>query len=154
MGTQQSRHWRCPEQSEMSSNDQIGHMREFILHEARERSAEIEDEATHTYTLDKQRLIEAGKAKLRAEFERKEAAVLAQHKINQSKAKSAARLRCLSAQEDCLAEVFAAAAAQLEGSASDQAMLVGLLKQAAAMLSEPQGEVFCQQKDLSAVKQA
>jgi hypothetical protein len=64
----------------MSNNDQINHMREFIMHEAKERCADIEDEvsfvhtlslhelvhwqATRAFTLDKQRITENGKAKV------------------------------------------------------------------------------------------
>ena len=66
--------------SDMSNNDQINHMREFIMHEAKERCADIEDEvsfvhtlslhelvhwqATRAFTLDKQRITENGKAKV------------------------------------------------------------------------------------------
>merc|ERR1711865_28086 len=142
----------------MSTNDQITHMREFIMHEAKERCADIEDEATRTFTLDKQRMIETGKSKLRVDAERKKASVLAQHKINRSKAKSAARLICLQSMDKELEATFTKAADQLTASKSNSQqygqLLVGLVRQAITKLRESNAQVYCLQSDLAIVKQS
>lgn len=48
----------------------------FITAEAKEKANEIEREAQETYTIEKQRMIESEKKKIKAEFERKEKQVL------------------------------------------------------------------------------
>lgn len=142
----------------MSNNDQINHMREFIMHEAKERCADIEDEATRVFTLDKQRMTENGKAKLRVDAERKKASVLAQHKIDRSKAKSRARLQCLESMDKSLEEAFSLAASQLAAMKSNpqqySQLLVQLMRQAIKKLQETKATVYCLESDVAMVKQA
>merc|ERR1711990_842207 len=133
-------------------------MREFIMHEAKERVADIEEEATRSFTLDKQRLIESGKSKLRKDAERKKASVLAQHKIDRSKAKSRARLQCLASMDKQLEEAFAQAANQLAAMKSNPQqygqLLTQLMRQAIKKLQESNATVYCLQSDVAMVQQA
>eukprot|EP00658_Telonema_sp_P-2_P012053 TRINITY_DN14598_c0_g1_i6.p1 TRINITY_DN14598_c0_g1~~TRINITY_DN14598_c0_g1_i6.p1 ORF type:complete len:300 (-),score=109.06 TRINITY_DN14598_c0_g1_i6:445-1344(-) len=138
----------------MTSRDQISRMKEFIMHEANQRVEEISDEAERSFTLDKQRMVENGHQKMREEFDRKDAAVVAQSKINRSKARSKARLECLESQDQALQKAFQAAAEQLRSLSTDHEMLVGLVLQAIGKLDEHKGTVYCREQDQAAVKKA
>jgi|EP00669_Euglena_mutabilis_P002765 V-type H+-transporting ATPase subunit E len=67
----------------------------FITAEAKEKANEIEREAQETYTIEKQRLIESEKKKIKAEFERKEKQVAIEKRIRQSNLAKDQRLRVL-----------------------------------------------------------
>merc|ERR1712046_509954 len=64
-----------------SAKQQVTHMKDFILHEAREKADEIEAKAEQDYTVEKQRLVEEEKLRIKKEFERREENVSLASKI-------------------------------------------------------------------------
>merc|ERR1712174_43536 len=65
-------------------NSQISQMVQFIHQEAAEKAAEIRLKANEEFNIEKLRMVEAEKAKIRAEYERKEKQVEVQKRIEQS----------------------------------------------------------------------
>jgi vacuolar-type H+-ATPase subunit H len=53
------------------AQDQVKHMREFIIHEANEKADELNAKAEQDYTVEKQRLVEDAKLQIKKEFERR-----------------------------------------------------------------------------------
>eukprot|EP00997_Jenningsia_sp_PLL12_P006680 NODE_3248_length_796_cov_62.473896_g2711_i0.p1 GENE.NODE_3248_length_796_cov_62.473896_g2711_i0~~NODE_3248_length_796_cov_62.473896_g2711_i0.p1 ORF type:complete len:236 (+),score=68.81 NODE_3248_length_796_cov_62.473896_g2711_i0:95-709(+) len=78
----------------------------FITSEAREKAAEIEQEADETYTIEKQRMIEAEKKKIKIEYERKEKQVSVEKRIQQSNLQKEQRLRVLKERERLMQEML------------------------------------------------
>lgn len=60
---------------------QVSHMRDFIMHEAREKADEISAKAEQDYTVEKQRLVEEEKLRIKKEFERRESNVSLESKM-------------------------------------------------------------------------
>lgn len=85
----------------------------FITAEAREKATEIEQEAQETYTIEKQRMIEAEKKKIKAEFERKEKQVAIEKRIKTSNLQKDQRLRILKERDALLKEMQAKAGQKL-----------------------------------------
>ena len=54
-----------------SADEQVKHMREFILHEAKEKSQEITCKAEQDYHQEKQRLVQEEKLRVNKDFERR-----------------------------------------------------------------------------------
>lgn len=79
----------------------------FITAEAKEKANEIEREAQETYTIEKQRLIESEKKKIKSEFERKEKQVAVEKRIKQSNLAKDQRVRVLKERDGLMKEMFA-----------------------------------------------
>lgn len=75
-------------------------MEAFILKEAREKVNEINDRAEEEFTIEKARLVQAEKQKIKKEYERKKKNVEVKNKIIFSNKLNQARLRKLKARED------------------------------------------------------
>eukprot|EP00995_Heteronema_vittatum_P007142 NODE_2280_length_806_cov_248.054161_g1593_i0.p2 GENE.NODE_2280_length_806_cov_248.054161_g1593_i0~~NODE_2280_length_806_cov_248.054161_g1593_i0.p2 ORF type:complete len:215 (+),score=114.05 NODE_2280_length_806_cov_248.054161_g1593_i0:72-716(+) len=101
-------------------NKQIENMIGFITAEAREKATELEQEAQETYTIEKQRMIEAEKKKIKTEFERKEKQVQVQKRIRQSNQQKEQRLRVLKTREECLQAMMKDAKDKLVAFTKDQ----------------------------------
>ena len=54
------------------AQDQVKHMREFIIHEANEKADELNAKAEQDYTVEKQRLVQDAKQQIRKEMDRRE----------------------------------------------------------------------------------
>merc|ERR1711934_552425 len=71
-------------QDQKMNNDaaasQVAHMKEFILHEAKEKADEIHSKAEQDYTVEKQRLVEE-ELRLKKDFDRRQANVELESKI-------------------------------------------------------------------------
>jgi len=78
---------------------QIDQMVKFIRQEAVEKAREIHVKAEEEFNIEKLRMVEAEKAKIRQEFERKEKEIEVQKRINQSNHVRAARLSILAERE-------------------------------------------------------
>jgi len=92
---------------------QINQMVQFIHQEAREKASEIKLKTDEEFNIEKLRMVEAEKQKIRAEYERKEKQVEVQKRIGQSNEVRISRLQCLKARDDSMQSVLAEAASGL-----------------------------------------
>jgi len=92
---------------------QINQMVQFIHQEAKEKAAEIKLKTDEEFNIEKLRMVEAEKQKIRAEYERKEKQVEVQKRISQSNEVRISRLKCLKSRDDAMQNVLAEAAAKL-----------------------------------------
>ena len=94
-------------------NAQISQMVQFIHQEAKEKAQEIKLKTDEEFNIEKLRMIEGEKQKIRAEYERKEKQVEVQKRIAQSNEVRFSRLKTLKARDDAMQAVLAEAAAKL-----------------------------------------
>eukprot|EP01010_Urceolus_cornutus_P001148 NODE_1669_length_799_cov_247.845333_g1297_i0.p1 GENE.NODE_1669_length_799_cov_247.845333_g1297_i0~~NODE_1669_length_799_cov_247.845333_g1297_i0.p1 ORF type:complete len:213 (+),score=68.54 NODE_1669_length_799_cov_247.845333_g1297_i0:95-733(+) len=92
---------------------QIDGMISFIQTDAKDKADEIEQEAQETYTIEKLRMIEAEKKKIKTEFERKEKQCAIEKRIKQSNLQKEQRLRVLKERDDCLKDMVEVARKKL-----------------------------------------
>eukprot|EP01001_Neometanema_parovale_P010282 NODE_6518_length_840_cov_141.403068_g6282_i0.p1 GENE.NODE_6518_length_840_cov_141.403068_g6282_i0~~NODE_6518_length_840_cov_141.403068_g6282_i0.p1 ORF type:complete len:232 (+),score=91.79 NODE_6518_length_840_cov_141.403068_g6282_i0:60-698(+) len=122
------------------ADKQIENMIAFITAEAKEKATEIEQEAQETYTIEKQRQIEADKKKIKAEFERKEKQVAVEKRIKQSNIAKEERLKVLKDRERLMQEMCALARKKLvavtKNQSQYQAILASLIAQGAMSFKE------------------
>ncbi|PRW33682.1 vacuolar ATP synthase subunit E [Chlorella sorokiniana] len=136
----------------------ISQMVMFIKQEAEEKAAEIAVSAEEEFNITKLQLLEAEKARVRKEFERREAAIEVKKKVEYSKQLNESRIKVLQAREDAvqtvLHEAFSALAALSNDQAKYKSLLTDLLVQGLHKLSEPRALVRCRQVDQKLVEQA
>jgi len=94
-------------------HSQINQMVQFIHQEAKEKAAEIKLKADEEFNIEKLRMVEAEKQKVRAEYERKEKKVEVDKRIQQSNNVRLSRLRTLKARDDAMQDLLKQAAAKL-----------------------------------------
>jgi len=132
-------------------------MIQFIDHEADEKECEILAKADEEFNIEKGRLVEQEKQKIRAFYEKKEKNAELQKKIQLSNLQNQARLKLLKQREDHLDEVVVNTTEKLRSMTSDigkyQSMLQGLITQGLCQLLEPNVLVRCRQKDLQLIKE-
>ncbi|GAB4815907.1 hypothetical protein N2152v2_002953 [Parachlorella kessleri] len=130
----------------------------FIMQEAQEKAAEIGVSAEEEFNITKLQLIEAEKAKIRREYERKEGNIDVKKKVEFSKQLNESRLRVLQAREDAvhavLREGYDALAALSKDRNKYTQLLADLLVQSLGKLKEPRALVRCREVDVDAVKAA
>lgn len=136
---------------------QIQQMIQFIDHEAEEKEVEILAKADEEFNIEKGRLVEQEKQKIRAFYEKKEKNAELQKKI-QSNLQNQARLKLLKQREEHLDTVVASATGKLKHTTGDAGkyknMLQGLITQGLCQLLEPNAIIKCRQKDVGMVKEA
>ncbi|XP_063680733.1 V-type proton ATPase subunit E-like [Bolinopsis microptera] len=136
---------------------QIQQMIQFIDHEADEKEVEILAKADEEFNIEKGRLVEQEKQKIRSFYEKKEKNAELQKKIQLSNLQNQARLKLLKQREDHLDEVVVNTTEKLRSMTSDigkyQNMLQGLITQGLCQLLEPNVLIQCRQKDLQLVKE-
>lgn len=114
-------------------------MVQFIHQEAAEKAAEIKAKATEEFNIEKLRMVEAEKQKIRQLYEGKEKQVEVQKRIEQSNTVRLGRLEKLKKQDEEMEKVLAEAAAKLpsltQGSAYP-ALLESLLLEALKAVAE------------------
>lgn len=99
--------------NETEVNQQITQMVQFIYQEAKEKAAEIKLKADEEFNIEKLRMVEAEKQKIRTEYERKEKQVEIQKRIDQSNKLRESRLETLKARDDAISGVLQDAEKQL-----------------------------------------
>lgn len=104
---------RCEARGHSEINNQISQMVAFIHQEAAEKAAEIRLKANEEFNIEKLRMVEAEKAKVRAEYERKEKQVEVAKRIEQSNTVRLGRLEALKKRDEEMQKVLAEAAKQL-----------------------------------------
>ncbi|KAI8470782.1 MAG: vacuolar ATP synthase subunit E [Monoraphidium minutum] len=143
--------------NEREVEKQIEQMVRFIKQEAEEKSNEIKVSAEEEFNLEKLTLLEQEKAKIRKDYERREAQVEVKKKIEYSKTLNDVRLKVLAAREAAIQGVVHEARARVRDVAKNQAsyrkLVQDLLVQAMHKLGEPTAVVRCRQADLALVKE-
>eukprot|EP00088_Acartia_fossae_P011558 TRINITY_DN15874_c0_g1_i1.p1 TRINITY_DN15874_c0_g1~~TRINITY_DN15874_c0_g1_i1.p1 ORF type:complete len:227 (-),score=93.72 TRINITY_DN15874_c0_g1_i1:304-984(-) len=135
---------------------QIKHMMAFIEQEANEKAEEIDAKAEEEFNIEKGRLVQQQRLKIKEFYERKEKQVELQKKIQSSNMLNQARLKCLKARDDHVSSVLEDAKGKLATITKDQqkytAILQSLLTQGLCQLLEPQVFVRCRQIDQQLVE--
>ncbi|KAI3425324.1 hypothetical protein D9Q98_009088 [Chlorella vulgaris] len=139
-------------------NKTINQMVMFIRQEAEEKAAEISVSAEEEFNITRLQLLEAEKARVKRDFERREGTVEVKKKVEFSKQLNESRIKVLQAREEAvqklLDEAFAAMAALSSDKAAYKRLLTDLLVQATHKLEEPKVLVRCRQMDQQLVQDA
>eukprot|EP00316_Scyphosphaera_apsteinii_P013702 CAMPEP_0119308758 /NCGR_PEP_ID=MMETSP1333-20130426/12704_1 /TAXON_ID=418940 /ORGANISM="Scyphosphaera apsteinii, Strain RCC1455" /LENGTH=221 /DNA_ID=CAMNT_0007312599 /DNA_START=77 /DNA_END=742 /DNA_ORIENTATION=+ len=120
-------------------NQQITQMVQFIHQEASEKAQEITLKAKEEFEIEKLRMVELEKQKIRQQYEVKEKQVEVKKRIEQSNTVRLGRLESLKKRDEKMQEVLAAAAAKLPGmtvATSYPALLESLILEALKTLAE------------------
>lgn len=135
---------------------QIQQMVRFILNEAKDKAQEIEARALEDFNIEKLKLVQQMKDKIRQEFDKKAKKLEVQRSIDRSTAINRARLRRIAAQEQVVNEVCVQSQKQLAGISSDTAkykeLLTSLIVQGLLRLLEPEVVIRCREVDRSVVE--
>jgi len=135
---------------------QLNNMEAFILKEAREKLNEINDRAEEEFTIEKARLVQAEKQKIKNEYERKKKQVEVKNKITFSNKLNQARLRKLKAREDIVMAMKDEAKdrlVQLSRPGQEyRALLKILIVQGLLKLNEPKVTLKVRQEDKGEVQ--
>eukprot|EP01025_Chloroclados_australasicus_P016617 TRINITY_DN1837_c0_g1_i1.p1 TRINITY_DN1837_c0_g1~~TRINITY_DN1837_c0_g1_i1.p1 ORF type:complete len:228 (-),score=38.97 TRINITY_DN1837_c0_g1_i1:195-878(-) len=142
--------------NDLEVQKQIEQMVRFIKQEAEEKANEINVSAEEEFNLEKLQMLEKEKQKIKAEYERKQAQIEVQRKIQFSKKLNAQRLEVLKARQAALKEiqkdVRVKLMEQVKNSATYKALLVDLLVQAMNRMGDSKQIVKCRQADLTLVQ--
>eukprot|EP00798_Chlamydomonas_sp_ICE-L_P010250 gene10250-8168_t len=124
-------------------------MCKFIKQEAEEKAGELRVQAEEEFNLEKLQLLEQEKAKIRKEYERREAQVDVKKKIEYSKQLNEMRLKVLAAREQAIQEIVAESQQKLrevcKTPAEYKRLLTDLLVQSMRKLGEKTATVKCRQ---------
>ena len=108
------------------------------------------------FNITKLQLLEAEKAKVRRDYERREGATEVKKKVEFSKQLNESRLKILQAQDDAVRAIQTDAQTRLGALSNDQAaygrLLQGLLVEGMFKLGEPKAKVRCREADNSLVR--
>uniref|UniRef100_A0A7S0YAU0 Uncharacterized protein n=1 Tax=Polytomella parva TaxID=51329 RepID=A0A7S0YAU0_9CHLO len=142
--------------NEVEVERQLAQMVKFIKQEAEEKANEIKVSAEEEFNIEKLNLLEQEKAKIRKEYERREAQVEVKKKIEFSKQLNEQRLKVLSAKEAAIQEVIIEAKQRLKDLTKNpeayKKLLQNLLIQSMKKIQEKSVTVKCRQVDLILVK--
>jgi V-type H+-transporting ATPase subunit E len=123
----------------------------FILAEAKHKAEEIEAMTTQTFTMEKAKILETMKAKVRREFQAKEKKIESQRAISRSRVVNESRLMKVAERGKYLDQVTTDVKNKLLTVTKDQraygALLTDLIVQGALTLLEPEVKVRCRQFD-------
>ncbi|KAL8433081.1 hypothetical protein Efla_006280 [Eimeria flavescens] len=135
---------------------QIQQMVKFILNEAKDKAQEIEARALEDFNIEKLKLVQQMKDKIRQEFDKKAKKLEVQRSIDRSTAINKARLRRIAAQEQVVNEVCIQSQKQLAAISSDTArykeLLTDLIVQGLLRLLEPEVIIRCREMDRPVVE--
>jgi len=140
-----------------SAKAQVTHMRDFILHEAREKADEIDAKAEQDYTVEKQRLVEDEKLRIKREYDRKKSNVELETKIANATETNKNKLLVLAAASGQVEETFKETTNALKSvpkSPTYKDLLVKLIEEGIAALSLQTVKVRCRAEDKAVVQQA
>ncbi|KAI6652880.1 V-type proton ATPase subunit E 1 [Oopsacas minuta] len=144
--------------SDAEVSKQIQHMVEFINKEAGEKVEEIDTKAEEEFNIEKGRLLQQEKLKVKSYFERKEKQVEMQRKIQRSNQQNQARLSILKSRDDNVDKILSDAAKKLGEITKDQAkyqqIISSLIAQGLFQLIEPHVNILCRKQDMEVVKAA
>jgi V-type H+-transporting ATPase subunit E len=136
---------------------QIDQMVRFIKQEAEEKANEIGVSAEEEFNIEKLQLLEAEKAKIRKDYERRESQIEVKKKIETSKQLNESRIKILQAREQAVQQLLDEAQSTLAGISNNKqqyrSLLTDVLVQAFRKLSEPSVLVQARQVDGPLVKE-
>ncbi|XP_004369652.1 V-type proton ATPase subunit E 2 [Trichechus manatus latirostris] len=144
--------------SDVDVQKQIKHMMAFIEQEANEKAEEIDAKAEEEFNIEKGRLVQTQRLKIREYYEKKEKQIEQQKKIQMSTVRNQARLKVLRARDDLISDLLNDAKQRLSRIVADQAiyqeLLEKLLLQSLLRLLEPQVLVRCRPQDVLLIESA
>merc|ERR1711907_480864 len=157
MGVNSDLHSHPAKMNPQQAQDQVKHMREFIIHEANEKADELNAKAEQDYTVEKQRLVEDAKQQIRKEMDRREQNVELETKIANATETNKNKLKVLAAASGQIEQTFDAAYTALQDVAKGGAygeLLKALIAEAVTLLDGKSGKVRCRAEDKSLVQGA
>eukprot|EP01025_Chloroclados_australasicus_P029211 TRINITY_DN290_c0_g1_i1.p2 TRINITY_DN290_c0_g1~~TRINITY_DN290_c0_g1_i1.p2 ORF type:complete len:228 (+),score=43.85 TRINITY_DN290_c0_g1_i1:133-816(+) len=142
--------------NDLEVQKQIEQMVRFIKQEAEEKANEINVSAEEEFNLEKLQMLEKEKQKIKSDYERREAQIEVQRKIQFSKKLNGQRLEVLKARQAALKGIQKEVKAKLmdmtKNSATYKALIVDLLVQAMQRMGDKKQLVRCRQVDQSMVQ--
>jgi len=136
---------------------QIGQMVSFILHEAKQKAAELESKAREEFNITKMQIVKEQREKIRKEFAAKQKRLETQQAIARSTAINQTRLKRVSARTEALDSTMNAVKNKLEAVTKDQSkykeLITALIVQGCLKVLEDKVQVRCREGDRQIVTQ-
>ncbi|KAL2261697.1 hypothetical protein VTK26DRAFT_3597 [Humicola hyalothermophila] len=144
------------------SDDQVGQelrkMTAFIKQEAMEKAREIEIKANEEFAIEKSKLVRQETDAIDSAYQKKFKQATMSQQITRSTVANKTRLRVLSARQELLDDIFAAAEKRLADASKDaaryEAALKGLLLEGFYVMNEPELRVRARKADHDIVRKA
>ncbi|KAK4237844.1 vacuolar ATP synthase [Achaetomium macrosporum] len=144
------------------SDDQVGQelrkMTAFIKQEAAEKAREIEIKADEEFAIEKSKLVRQETDAIDSTYQKKFKQATMSQQITRSTMANQTRLRVLSARQELLDEIFAAAEKRLGEASADEeryaTVLKGLILEGFYAMNEPELQVRVRKADYEAVRKA
>ncbi|CXI37161.1 V-type proton ATPase subunit E, putative [Plasmodium berghei] len=134
---------------------QIQQMVNFILNEAKDKAHEIEAKALEDFNIEKLRIVQKMKEKIRLEFQKKAKQMEIKRSINHSSAINKARLKKLCAKDQVFKEIYKISSDKLAELYKDKDkyknLIIDLIVQALYYIQEPHVIVMYREVDKSVV---
>jgi len=141
-----------------AQQEQVAHMRDFIIHEANEKADEIRAKAEEDYNSEKQTLIEEEKLRLRKDYERRQKNIEQEARIENATQQNKFKLDILKAASSEMDDVFGEALKALEkipGDAGKYSKLITeLVEEGAVKIGQKEVKVRCRAADKAVVQKA
>ena len=135
---------------------QIQQMVNFILNEAKDKAEEIDAKAMEDFNIEKLKLIQQMKDKVRKEYSMKAKKIETQRAISRSTSINKSRLRTIEERNTLLLQAVDMVKSSLSGvvKKTDQyrKIVTDLIVQGAIMLLEPEVTILCRKEDVALVK--
>jgi len=142
----------------MEASGQVTQMREFILNEAKDKAEEIDAKALQEFSIEKFKVVNQAKEKIKQDFQRKVKAVDTQAAIARSTAINKSRLEKIKARQDVIARVNdqckVVLVEQLKSEATNKAFITKLIVQGLMRLLEDDVQIRCRASDDAVVASA
>mmetsp|Transcript_67432 Transcript_67432/g.106711 ORF Transcript_67432/g.106711 Transcript_67432/m.106711 type:complete len:229 (+) Transcript_67432:88-774(+) len=135
---------------------QVTQMREFILNEAKDKAEEIDAKALQEFTIEKFKIVNQTKHKIREEYQKKLKQVETKSAIERSTAINRSRLEKIKSRQEVLSKVAEGAKTslleELKSEGKNKEFITNLILQGLLMLLEEDVEVRCRACDDSLVE--
>jgi len=135
---------------------QIAQMVNFILNEAKDKAEEIDAQTLEEYNIEKMKIGNNMKEKIRAEFAKKKKQADTTKAIARSTAINRARLQKIEARQICMGELKANCGKDLKAYVRSkdkyQSLLVALIVQGCLKLMEDEVQVRCKKEEIQLVQ--
>lgn len=134
-----------------ATQEQVLQMTQFILNEAKDKAEEINAKALQEFSVEKLKVVNAEKEKIRQEYLRKAQQIATKQAIERSTAINRSRLDKIKARQDILTQISADSKERLKkdlsNDASNRAFITKLIVQGLLMLLEDKVQVRCRASD-------
>eukprot|EP00921_Rhytidocystis_pertsovi_P016442 GHVQ01025954.1.p1 GENE.GHVQ01025954.1~~GHVQ01025954.1.p1 ORF type:complete len:246 (-),score=49.15 GHVQ01025954.1:1686-2423(-) len=151
--------WQCLldyNMDEEQAQRQVQQMCNFILNEAKDKAQEIEAQALEDFNIEKLKLVQQMKDKIRQEYQKKAKQIEVERSTARSAAINRARLQKISARQQVIEEVIEQTQENLNTISHDRAsysqLLVDIIAQGLLQLLEPKVLVVCREVDKDIVE--